>query len=194
MQHYPVGGGDRKWFVTWIIRYGQFGGYDGSSKFEVDRQSTIAFCRQLLAHGTPAWQRLQAVRCLIAYRAIVLGEKDGLLEEVRSKLADQAAQESNRTAEDGVSEPPIEHGPPVAGEAAFLTTFRRTMRRRRMKFDTEKAYTGWLIRFARRAKVSDPTGLGEAEIREFLTEVALGNSPGSLSSSRKGGRSVQSKY
>jgi len=81
----------------------------------------------------------------------------------------------------------------VAKEAPFRTAFRRTMRRRRMKFDTEKAYTGWLIRFARWAKVSDPTALGETEIREFLTEVALGNSPGSLSSLRKGGRSVKTK-
>jgi len=86
LQKYPIGSDDRKWFVTWIIRYGQFGGYDGSSKFDIDQESTLAFCRQLLSHGTPAWQRLQAVRCLIAYRAIVLGENDGLLEKIRSTI------------------------------------------------------------------------------------------------------------
>jgi len=60
----------------------------------VDRAKTLAFCREILANGTPAWQRLQAVRCLIAYRAVVLGEPDDLLADIRTKLADLVANES----------------------------------------------------------------------------------------------------
>ena len=175
LQKYPVGGDDRKWFVTWIIRYRQFGGYASDAPFVVDRESTISFCQQLLGHETPAWQRLQAVRRLIAYLQLIVRGDDDLLGDIRSKLADRAAQESVRGVANGgtQSEPPIEDGPAAAQEPRFITELRRTMRRRRLKYDTEKAYTGWLVRFARWAKVDDPSGLGEAELREFLTDVAV---------------------
>lgn len=73
LKSYPVGEQDREWFVRWIKRYQEFGRFGAGVRFEVDRAKTPAFCREILANGTPAWQRLQAVRCLIAYRALVLG-------------------------------------------------------------------------------------------------------------------------
>ena len=53
---YPVGETDRKWFVMWIRRYQQFGGYPPEVTFKADRSKTLAFCRELLGNGTPAWQ------------------------------------------------------------------------------------------------------------------------------------------
>jgi len=188
LKSYPVGENDREWFVRWIKRYQEFGQYAADVRFEVDRAKTLAFCREILANGTPAWQRLQAVRCLIAYRALVLGEPDDLLADIRAKLAELAANESVRggsSADGNLPEPPVEDGPVVAGEPGYLTEFRRTLRRRRNKFDTEKAYISWLARFSRWAKVDDPASLGVPEIREFLTEVAIGSSPGAMGSDRR---------
>ncbi len=96
LKSYPVGEKDREWFVRWIKRYQEFGQYGADVRFEVDRAKTVAFCRELLGNGTPAWQRLQAVRCLIAYRAVVLGTADDLLADIRAKLAQLAANESVR--------------------------------------------------------------------------------------------------
>jgi|GEM_PF-3339489 len=67
LKPYPVGENDREWFVRWIKRYQEFGQYAPDVRFEVDRAKTLAFCREILVNGTPAWQRLQAVRCLIAW-------------------------------------------------------------------------------------------------------------------------------
>ena len=200
---YPVGETDRKWFVMWIRRYQQFGRYAPDVQFEVDRSKTLAFCRELLGNGTPAWQRLQAVRCLIAYRALVLEQSDDLLDDIRGKLADLAASENasgSSSADADLPEPSVEEGRVIVGEPDYLTEFRRTMRRRRLKFATEKAYAAWLVRFACWAKVDDPTSLGEPEIREFLTEVTIGNSPGVASEGGQGnaggqtGREVVAKF
>ena len=106
---------------------------------------------------------------------MILGGDDDLLGDIRSKLAYQAAQESVRGAAKRSTqrEPPIEDGPAAAKEPQFITDLRRTMRRRRLRYETEKAHTGWMERFARWANVDDPSGLGEAELREFLTDVAV---------------------
>ncbi|TWT93494.1 integron integrase [Neorhodopirellula pilleata] len=189
MGSYPVGEADRQWFPIWIRRYREFGGFAPDVKFEVDRGKTIDFCRALRRNETDAWQRLQAVRALIAYRTLILEVSDDELLDVRQKLTELAAIEAAKARERSghptlggaeLAEPPIEDGRVIEGEPEYLTEFRRTLRRHRNKYDTEKAYTSWLVRFCRWAKVDDPVSLGEAAIREFLTEVALGNSPGSL--------------
>ncbi len=153
LRTYPIGQADRNWFLKWIKRYGQFVAQPEDVPFTVDRESTLGFSRQLLSRGIPAWQRLQAVRCLIAYRTLVLLNNDDSLNSIRSKLADLAAAESQlgagsgNRASDKLPEPDIEDGRVVPGEAKIVTDFRKTIRRRRLKFATEKAYVGWLKRF-----------------------------------------------
>lgn len=191
LRAYPIGDSDREWFRAWIKRYGQFVQADESVRFDVSRELALAFSRELLANGTPAWQRLQAVRCLIAYRMLILDQSDDLLLDVRLKLAELAAVELARgkqVGKDAGAEPPIETGPARMGEPEYIVALRDTLRRHRLKYDTEKAYVGWVVRFARWARSDDPTPLGEAEVREFLTEVALGLSPGSARGTYRGDR------
>ncbi len=64
---------DREWFPKWIRRYRSASqksiGDDG--ELVVSKDHAIRFSRNLLRSGTPAWQRLQAVQAVIAYRLIV---------------------------------------------------------------------------------------------------------------------------
>ncbi len=96
LRTYPIGQADRNWFLKRIKRYGQFVAQPEDVPFTVDRESTLGFSQQLLSRGIPAWQRLQAVRCLIAYRSSVLLYDDDSLNSIRSKLADLAAVESQQ--------------------------------------------------------------------------------------------------
>ena len=62
---------DREWFPRWLLRYAETVALvDG--KLSVTEAEVIQFSRSLRDSGTPAWQRLQAVRAVEAYRNLVL--------------------------------------------------------------------------------------------------------------------------
>ncbi len=187
LEDYPVGQSDRHWFILWAKRYSQFLDCKESDRFPVDANHVVKFCRELLANGVPAWQRLQAVRCLIAYRAIVLGCNDDSLDGVRAKLADVAALERDGDIDGGEEDDVM----PATGvvprdEPEVIREMRRTLRRRRYKYDTEKAYTKLGVRFLERWGAESAEELKESHIRDFLTELAVG-SDGDGSGSAKDG-------
>ena len=71
-----LGKNDKKWFPKWLRRY-------AATVPSVDGN--------LLASNTPAWQRLQAIRAVEAYRNLVLRSQRPSLEPIRRKLSRLAA-------------------------------------------------------------------------------------------------------
>ena len=65
---------DREWFPRWLKRYANDQGVvtDDPALVLVTPALAIDFSRALLAKGIPAWQRLQAVRALVAYQSLFL--------------------------------------------------------------------------------------------------------------------------
>jgi hypothetical protein len=62
---------DKEWFPRWIRRYASNCGATAGN-VTGSENDVFAFLRSLREQGTPAWQRLQAVRVVEAYRALVL--------------------------------------------------------------------------------------------------------------------------
>ena len=76
-----LGKNDKKWFPKWIRRYAStVDVVDGN--LSLTQAEVIRFLRSLRDSGTPAWQRLQAVRAVEAYRKLVLGTEEPSLVEI----------------------------------------------------------------------------------------------------------------
>jgi hypothetical protein len=196
LKRYPVGSSDAKWFPLWIRRYARFCGLDPQSTLPVSRDRAIDFSRELLKRRIPAWQRLQAVRSLIAYRKLLHDQDSEDLRDVVIKLGDLAAVEANEQDTQAVrgdseaaesrskTEPRSTRKPrrksfaakrPPAKEPKLVTEMRLTLRRQRYKYDTEKAYVGWVARFLAANGTETADHLDETHIRDFLTELVVGD-------------------
>jgi integron integrase len=174
---YPAN--DRKYFPLWIRRYAESVTEEGG-RLPVSLASVKAFSRSLLASKTPAWQRLQAVRAVEAYRDLVLGTAEPCLGEARQVLQRLAADERNAAVvgATGASRPGTEDELQLVGkidphEPQCLQQLRREMRVRRKALETERAYAGWVGRFIRHCGSEDLCQFGEREIKTFLTQLAV---------------------
>ena len=78
-------------------------------RLPVSVESVKEFSRSLLKSGAPAWQRLQAVRAVDAYRDLILRTEEPSLAEIRQALQRLAARERDEAATGaaGASEPEI---------------------------------------------------------------------------------------
>ena len=65
----------------------------GAGDLPVSTDKVIAFCRELLESKTPAWQRLQAVQAIEAYRDSVLNTEEPCLNDITATLKHLAAKE-----------------------------------------------------------------------------------------------------
>ena len=149
-----------------------------SGKLSVTEAEVIRFLRTLRDNGTPAWQRLQAVRAVEMYRDLVLKSQQPPLHEIRRTLgriadreraaggASPSAHLSRRGEEQlvGIIDP---------AEPAILQQMRRELRLRRKAWETEKAYVGWVRRFIGHCGSEDLQQFGEPQIRSFLTNQAV---------------------
>ena len=90
---------DKEWFPRWIRRYAETVESE-KGRLLVTRGAVVAFSRQLLQRQTPAWQRLQAVRAIEAYRTIVLERSAPCLQDIRTTLGHLAAQEKGDNRSD----------------------------------------------------------------------------------------------
>ena len=103
-----------------------------------------AFSRSLLETGTPAWQRLQAVRAIEAYRDLVLQTAVPSLTPIRQKLSQMADQE--RATGLGSGGPGVQDERHLIGridpaEPAIVQQMRRELRVRHKALDTERAFS-----------------------------------------------------
>lgn len=166
---------DKEWFPRWIRRYASSCG-ESEGRLPVSEHDVITFLRSLRDHGTPAWQRLQAVRAIEAYRALVLGSHVSDLQRIRLTLSRLAEQEkvSGATSESpGVRDERHLVGRIEPSEPPVIQQVRRELRLRHKALPTERAYVGWLLRFMRHCGDTDLARFGEPEIKAFLTELAV---------------------
>jgi len=156
---------DKKWFPKWLRRYATTTKC-GQGDLPVSVDLVIGLCRELLASGTPAWQRLQAVRAIEAYRDIVLKSGDPTLREIRLKLSQLASQERSTG---GLSDEPH-----VVGIIdSIIQTCRRELRLRGKAMRTERSYIKCIKQFLGFCEVDEVGSLGESDIRRFLTYKAV---------------------
>jgi integron integrase len=166
---------DRKWFPRWIRSYASSLKISNGD-LRVTEADVIDFSKSLRDSGTPAWQRLQAVRAIEAYRNLVLKTEQPSLQHVRQTLSSLAAKE--KADGPGEDRPGIEDERHLIGwidpaEPEIIQQMRRELRVRRKALETERAYVGWVERFMKHIGGSDVSQSGEREIKAFLTELAV---------------------
>jgi len=67
--------------------------------------------------------------------------------------------------------PALAEGPAAAN--AVVQRVRRVIRQRHYSLRTEKSYAGWVRRFLAFHRYHDPARLGAAEVRAYLTDLAV---------------------
>jgi integron integrase len=170
---------DKRWFPRWLRRYANAltanGAKDSPSANEnlpVTVPLLISFLRSLRDNGVPAWQRLQAVRAIEAYRNLVRQTDEPCLKDIRLKLSRIASQEDHQVQSN------TERLPPPLGqidpsEPTLLQQIRKELRLRRKAPATERAYVGWVRRFMQYCQSTQLENFGESEIKAFLTHLAV---------------------
>jgi hypothetical protein len=166
---------DRKWFPRWIRSYASSLKIS-KGDLRVTEADVIEFSKSLRDTKTPAWQRLQAVRAIEAYRNLVLKTEEPSLQHIRQTLSGIAAKE--KADGPGADRPGIEDERHLIAwidpaEPEVIQRMRRELRVRRKALETERAYVGWVERFMKHTDCSDVTRLGEHDIKAFLTHMAV---------------------
>ena len=167
---------DKEYFPKWFARYISFlkeqqqvaEGY--FPELIIDSPTVIEFSRSLLKTGTPAWQRLQAIRAIQAYQRLVLKSNEPDLSTVRDKLSELASLERSTG---GLRDEPNVVGHIDAKDPAIIKQFRRELRLRGKAMRTERAYVKWLRQFLAFCGTENAEQLGETQIRNFLTSKAV---------------------
>lgn len=171
LQEASYGENDKKWFPRWLARYAE-GKSTDAEMLPLTKALVVEFSRSLLKSSTPAWQRLQGVRAVEAYRDLVLGIAEPCLKEMKTTLARFAATE-RESGGAGVQDEQQIAGIIDPSEPALIQQMRRELRLRHKALETERAYIGWIGRFIRHCGSENLQAFGEAEIKSFLTELAV---------------------
>ena len=140
-----LGKAGKVWFPRWILRYASSLNV-AEGNLPVSEEEVIRFLRSLLVNRIPAWQRLQAVRAVEAYRNLVLQTDVPSLLSIRQKLSQLADQE--KAAGPGADRPGVRDERQLIGridpaEPAILQQLRKELRLRHKALETERAYAGW---------------------------------------------------
>ncbi len=159
---------DAKWFPIWLKRYAQHLEMSLDDSLDVQAETVIAFLQTVKKIGVPAWQRAQGARAIAAYQAAEAPPDPRLIEICRT-LRDFSARQGTGGRDAAERESHFPHDEPVA-----LWELRKVLRVRRYKYDTEKAYVGWVKRLIERFPGQELHEMGETEIRTLLTEMAVG--------------------
>ncbi len=169
------GKNDQQWFPSWIRRFRSTSQKEAreNERLVVSQELVIQFCRQLLKSGTPAWQRLQAVRAVIAYRNLILKTSQPCLEEIRKTLNRLSKHENEGEAITDLLAARDVVGAIDENEPTILQQMRREIRLQGKKLETERAYTGWIKRFINFCKSVHLEKFSEPEIRNFLSQLAV---------------------
>ena len=88
-----IGKNDRKWFPKWLRRYAECVQHNQDTAIPIDTERVTRFLQKLRDTGTPAWQRLQAVRAIEAYNTLVRRADSPKFHEFRKVLGRLADRE-----------------------------------------------------------------------------------------------------
>jgi integron integrase len=167
-----VSGSDAEWFPMWLERYAQFLEKREQAELIVDRELVLDFLRSLLAQDVPAWQRCQAVQSIICYRSEVLKNQYPVLEDLEATLSRRADSEGRRPDDFGARSAQMP-GRINENDPELIRRMRAELRTRHYSLRTESAYIGWVERFLRFCGSETLAGVGENQIKEFLSDLAV---------------------
>jgi integron integrase len=171
----PLAPADKEWFPRWIQRFADSLG-NPAGNLAVTEAGVIRFLRSLRDNGTPAWQRLQAVRAVEAYQRLTLGTSEPSLQAIRltlSRLADQETATARGRDQPGIGDERHLIGRIDPREPPILQQTRRELRLRHKALRTERTYVAWIKRFIRHCGTADLAATDETEIKAFLTHLAV---------------------
>jgi hypothetical protein len=143
----------------------------------VERDLVIGFLRRLRDNRVQAWRRLQATRAIEIYQTTVLRTMVVDFRPIRDKLNEIAGRE--KRASGGPRHDPHlvagEGNPGVLdeNEPEPIRRMRAKMRLLHHPKSTEDAYVGQVKRFIRHVDDHRLEQYGEAEIADFLTDLAV---------------------
>ena len=178
---------DREWFPRWMDGYAQFVHRQcpqwnrDDTAVPVTMELLIEFLKSLRDSRVPAWRRLQASRAIEAYQSLVLKSQAVDFRPVKNKLRELERRERFQdevvtgVAGDSMDLVPGEGnvGRLDENEAEPVKAMRGRLRVLGHPQSTEKAYLGWIKRFIRHVGDDRLKHFGEAEVADFLTELAL---------------------
>lgn len=157
---------DPQWTVKSLMRLYEFFKTPLTDELRIDSNHLIDCLAHFKRQRLPAWQRHQLAVSYARYQEMLTGQIEPRVQWVVKTLADMAVSERQG---DGAAAKREQHFP--ADEPDAVRQLRTTLRRRRYKFDTEKAYVGWVQRFLTANAKRSVDQLGEPEIREFLNSL-----------------------
>lgn len=179
------------WFPKWILRYSCFLHPESTPNppsnstekplpttaiqcQDLATDNVIRFCKQLKSSGTPAWQRLQAVQALNAYRHLVLQSNDPSLQPILDTLQQHVDRQPGRG---GLADEPHIVGIINPNEPELLQDTRRQLRLMGKSMRTERAYLKWIRQFlnfqSNHENSPAPSPPEQNRIRTFLTHLAV---------------------
>lgn len=168
---------DARWFPHWVEQYRKFHGSGSNERLEVDRQRVIAFLVDLKQRSRPAWTRLQATRALESYQALVLKSSSVDLSDILQRLRELATAEGQdgvgSTRQAAAGDSAVMPGLLPPSEPPIIQAVRRELRTRHYSIRTESAYVGWVQRFLQANHTDRADELGEVNVKEFLTSLAV---------------------
>jgi len=171
----PLAPADKEWFPRWIQRFAE-SLENPPGNLAVTEPGVIGFLRSLRDNGTPAWQRLQAVRAVETYQQLTLRTTEPNLQAIRltlSRLADQETAAARGSDQPGIRDERHLVGRIDDREPPILQQARRELRLRHKALRTERTYVAWIKRFIQHCGTADLAGTGETEIKAFLTHLAV---------------------
>ncbi len=165
---------DSKWAKIWFGKLAKFHNEKESPLWEFSREQVIAFLRDRLAAGYPAWKRQSIVKGLIAYRRDIQCQPYDDLLDLQDTLRELAVKE--RVRDQGVKDIEDLVGKINPNEPDIIQDLRRKLRREGKAYATERAYVGKLKAFmqARGLKCrSDFATISGADVEAHLTDLAV---------------------
>ncbi len=169
------------WFPKWLSAYAS----DAQVKprigpggdIPVERDLVIGFLRSLRDNHVQAWRRLQATRAIEIYQTTVLRTSVVDFRPIRDKLNEIAGREK-RVGGEPQHDPNLVAGEGNAGvldpnEPEPIRRMRAKLRVMHHPKSTEGAYVGHVKRFIRHVDDHRLERYGEAEIADFLTDLAV---------------------
>ncbi|MFN3194236.1 MAG: integron integrase [Aureliella sp.] len=166
---------DQTWFPKWVSSFAKATQPNNHDVLNVDEALVIRYLQSLRDNGTPAWQRLQAARALERYQVILIRRKTVDFKPILAKLTEIAGREKAREVPRASSKVPGEgnEGLLPADAPESLRSMQAKLRLLHHPINTERTYLGWFRRYLRSIGDSDPSQASEADIAQFLTELAL---------------------
>lgn len=168
---------DAQWMPVWLERYAAHASQPVDRPLVLSTEQTLRFLRHLRDKHVPAWQRLQAAKALEWYQALLLNEQVVDFAPFKTKLSELARRE--QLALDGeAGAQGIVPGEGCPGELppdepAAVRRLRAKMRLLHHPRSTEDTYAAWVKRFIRHCDEAEIDQLGEPQIGEFLTDLAV---------------------